>query len=103
MECIGRDLEPIGAVFQRVVDPDHRTWKLARFANGHEANPEIRGQCRANDEATGFDPDDEIRLELFTDFAHLCHHCAPPLGVTQKRGDVTEENSRLGEVRNVSN
>ena len=99
---IAHDLKPILAVFEGVVDSQHCTRQLAGLAHGHKAESAIGGQGRADDETTGFNPDDQVGLEAIAEQSELAHRFSPADGITQQRGDVAKENPRLGEIGNVA-
>ena len=58
-------LERGSAVFKLVREARHRRWQFALLADGDEALAPAQCQCRAQDEAAGFDAGDGIDLRPF--------------------------------------
>ena len=92
--------QPVGAIFQHIVDAHGPAGQLPRLAHRHEALAQGGGQRRAQDEAARLDADDQVGIE------RPCHASQPldqfgeARTVRQQRGDVAELDAGLGEIRN---
>ena len=96
-------LEAVGAVFEVVGDADRSCRQLAELAHRHEAGADAVGDRRAEDEAAALDADDEVDALAAYGVGQRVDRQLEALGVPQQRGDVVEQDARLGEVRDVAN
>ena len=102
LKAIGDDLEAVRAVLEAVVDPNDLTGQLAGFANRAEANGIGGGQGGADDEAAGFDANNQIGLKPVADLTELAHDFLPGVRLAHQRDDVAKEDPGLGKVGNLS-
>ena len=99
---IGLHLDPVGAVFQRVVQPDGRARQLARLAQHDEAEAEFQRQRRGDQEAAALDAGQHVGLVRADDVGQARHRRAPGRAVPQQGGDVVEQDARLREIRDAA-
>ena len=92
------DFERVGAVFEIVGDAGYRCGQLARLADGDEAGIEAVGERGAEDESAGFDAEDEVDLAFKIVGGERVDEHGEAGAVFEQRGDVVEEDARLGEV-----
>src|SRR5215218_10557532 len=99
---VGVQLQGGGAVLERVLLGLDLVGQLARLADGHEAGPEVVGDRRGQDEPAGLDADHLVDVAA----AEVDHRLVDDRGegdlVGQQRGDVLEDDPRLGEVGDVA-
>ena len=57
---VGVDLDAVLAIFQRIVDPDHRPGELVLLADEDQALAQPGGKCGTEDEAARLDAGDEV-------------------------------------------
>ena len=77
-------------------------WQLAELAHRHEAGSELVGQRRAEDEAAGLHPDDEVDLLAAHLLRHAVDHLAEGVGPLEEGRDVVEPDARLREVGHLA-
>ena len=95
-------LQGVGAVLQIVGDADAFGGQLLRLAHRHEAGAERVGERRGEDEAAGFDAEDDIDLRIAVVVLQAVDDAAKSVRVLEQRGDVVEENAGLGEVGHLA-
>src|SRR5215217_3469207 len=99
---VGVQLQGGGAVLELVLLGLDLVGQLAGLADGHEAGPEVVGDRRGQDEPAGLDPDHLVDVAPAEMDDRLVDHRREGDLVGQQRGDVLEDDPRLGEVRDVA-
>ena len=100
LKAVRQDFQSVRPVLQAVVDPDHLSGELAGFADRAETDLAGGGQSGPDDETAGFNPHDQIWLELIADQPQLPHHFLPGAGLAHQGGDVAKQDPWLGEIGN---
>ncbi len=77
--------------------------QLLRLAHRHEAGAQSIRQSGSEDEAARFDADYRIDFRVLVVGLETVDDSAQPGRILQQRGDVVEENARLGEIGNFAN
>src|SRR5256885_11846858 len=90
------DLKGIGAVFEVVGELGDFRRQFLRLAHGYEAGIQAIGERRAEDEATGFNADDQIDVAIEVVLRECVDECSEADLVFEQGGDVIEQNSLLG-------
>src|SRR5215204_4536794 len=99
---VGVQLQGGGAVLERVLLGLDLVGQLAGLADGEEAGPEVVGHRGGQDEAAGLDADDLVDVAPAEVDHRLVDHRGEGDLVGQQRGDVLEDDPRLGEVGHVA-
>src|SRR5215217_3176078 len=99
---VGVQLKGGAAVLERVLLGLDLVGQLAGLADGEEAGPEVVGDRGGQDEPAGLDADHLVDVAA----AEVDHRLVDDRGegdlVGQQRGDVLEDDPRLGEVGDVA-
>ena len=96
---IGMYLEPVGAVFERVIDADGFRRQFAGLAHGDEPDPERDRHRRAEDEPARFHARNRLGFRLAGAIGQPGDGRGKPGAVTDQGGDVAELDARRREVR----
>src|SRR5438093_7583322 len=95
---IAVNFERVLAIFQVVAITLDLRGKLLRLAHRDETCAEMVGQGWCEDEATGLHSDNGINLSAAEVVGDPVNHGAQSTRVLEQRGDVVEENARIGEI-----
>src|SRR5207247_105242 len=96
------DLEGVRAVLEGVLDRNGLRRQLAELADRHQAGLELDGHRRAEDEPTGFHPNDDVDLLRAVWLEHQIDTLPERGGVLQEGRDVVEEDAGLRKVRDLA-
>src|SRR5215211_274135 len=99
---VGVQLQGGRAVLERVLLGLDLVGQLAGLADGDEAGPEVVGDRRGQDEPAGLDTDHLVDVAAAEVDDRLVDHRREADLVGQQRGDVLEDDPRLGEVGHVA-
>ena len=94
-------LERVGAVFQLVAVRVFLVGKFSRFANRNHAQSKLHRQRSCEQKASRFGCCQDINFQVRNFVSHLVDALRERCVVEQQWSDVFEQNSRLGEIRNV--
>lgn len=101
-EGVAMDFEGGGAVFEVVGGFDGLVGEFSFFTNGNEGNAEEGGDGGAEDEAPGFDGGDGGEVVVAMALGEEGEGALKEFGIFEDRGDVFEQDPRLGEVGDVA-
>ena len=93
------NLKNILPVFKVVLNRDRVGRKLAELAHGDEPDAKVARDWCAEDESARLNADDHVGLPELDRRAHRVDGGGVRLRVAQERGDITEDNPWLREVR----
>jgi fructose-bisphosphate aldolase, class II len=97
-DCIGLDLDSVGAVFQRVLVSDGFAGQFPGFAQHDEPASELERQRGCYQEASALDPGEQIRLIFAHGVCHPSHRYLPGVGIPEQGRDVVEKDPGFGEI-----
>lgn len=92
------DLEDVAAVLERILVGYRRPRQLAALAHHDEAETELEGQGRGDEEAARFDAGEEVGLMAADRLGQPAHGDRPGIGVGEEGGYVVEQDPRLGKI-----
>ena len=75
--------------------------QLAPLADGNERLVQVIGHGHSEQKAPGLQPHDGVELNVADALGHLVHRQAQSVRVPQHRGDIPEDDPRLGIVRDA--
>src|SRR6266545_715199 len=102
LEGVFVNVELARAVLERVLDADMRGGEFAGLADGHERDAEVLGQRRAEEKSPRFDGDNCAQSRVSVLVGEAVNDEAEDLRVLEKGRDVTEQDSELGEIRDIA-
>ena len=95
-------LERGRAVLEVVLDSNHVRGQLAELAHRDEPDPQLVRDRGGEDEAARFHADDRVDPAVADALQKPVDRGAERRSVLEKRGDVLEEDSWLGEIGDVT-
>lgn len=95
----GIDFQPVAPIFQGIVYPDGGNGQFPRLADGHKADPEMRGNGGAEDEAACLDPSNDLGTMASRPIGKVCNARREAGSVGDQRGHVSELDARHRKVR----
>ncbi len=93
------DLNNVDAVFQFVILADGLGGQLALLADRHKAAMEAVGHRAAQDKAARLDAGDGFDSTIDEGSHQLLDASLEPIGVTEQRRDIAEQDAGFGMVR----
>jgi len=93
----------LAAIRRQVAFLEGRARQLPGLAGGHEAQTQLLGQGRTEDEAPGFQPQHMGGLEGEHRRGHGLHGPTEGLGIRQQGRDIPKVEARLGEIGDLAN
>src|SRR3546814_12051184 len=92
------DRQPVHPIFQFIIDADHSTRQLLRFAHRHEAKAKLMGDAGPEYEASRLYSCDQRRLIRRGRRRHPTDRGAQAPATVAQRGDVAEMDTRLRKI-----
>ena len=99
---IAMDFEGVGAVFEGVLDGLDGSGQFLWLPNGDEAFAERLGDGGGEEEATGFDADDDVNVGGLDGGDEAVDDFGKAWAILHQGGDVVEENAGFGPVRDFA-
>src|SRR5260370_991048 len=93
------NLEAVGAVLELIADAYAVRWQLLRFTHRNETRIQRVGQGRREDKSARFDTDNHVDAGVLVMLLEPVDGVMKAPVVLEQRGDVIEQDSRLGEIR----
>src|SRR5207247_5706143 len=93
------NLEAVGAVLERIAHAHALGWQLLRFTHRNKTCAQRVGQGRREDKTARFNADNHVNAGILVMLLEPVDGVMKALAVLQQRGDVIEQDSRLGEIR----
>src|SRR5690349_19254640 len=100
---IPMDRQHVGAVLQIIFHLKNVSWEFPGLSYGHEAGAKASGQGTAQDEASGFNPNDLCDALSLIALRQFVGDGAKRLRVLEESGDVIEKNAGFRKVGDFSN
>src|SRR5260221_3026203 len=101
-QSIDMDLQTIGSILQRILLTRGLPGKLARLARRHESGRQAHRDRRGEDVAARFDPEHLGDAPPLKPLRQPLQRHPEGLAILEERGDVLEDDSFFGEVRNIA-
>ena len=95
-------LQPVHSVLELVLRPDRQMRQLARLAGEHEPRVELQRKRRAEQEATRLGGEHAVGAQRSGEPREAVDRALQSRRARQQRGDVLEQDARLGEVGHVA-
>src|SRR5262245_40395501 len=102
MDRVLVNLERVTAVFQIVGYAGSFCGELTRLAHGRESCIQAVGQCGTEYESAGLDAEHQVDFFFKVVFGERVDQRGEAELVFEQRGNVIEEDPRLGEIRNFA-
>src|SRR6266487_1884169 len=94
-------LERVRAVLEVVLGADHLARQFAELANGHKSSVQQVSDRRSKDEAARLHADDNTRRMAAHQLRQTVDRLLESPRILEEGGDVLEEDSLLGEIRDI--
>lgn len=95
----GIDFQPVAPIFQGIVYPDGGNGQFPRLADGHKADPEMRGNGGTEDEAACLDPSNDLGMMAGSPIRKVGDTRRKPRTVGNQRRNIAEQDPCHRKVR----
>src|SRR5882672_1470482 len=103
VHCIFVNLDPVHAIFQRVILAQHLPRKLSLFAHRHKTNRQLMRHGAAENEAARLDTRHLVDAHAGIGLHQRIDRAAESARVAQERGDVAKDDAGFGIIRDRTN